>query len=76
MIKKQNRLKVGDSVKIISGKYKNQEGQIKKIISKKNHIFIDNINLKKKHTKPKQSDEKGEIEKIEGYIHKSNLQKN
>jgi len=75
MIKKKDKLKIGDNVKIISGKHKGQEGKIKKIIAKKNHIFIENINLKIKHIKPKQTDEQGEIKQIEGYIHKSNLRK-
>ena len=74
MIKK-NHLKIGDNVKIISGKYKNKEGKIIKIKSKKEQVFIENINFKTKHIKPKQVDTKGEIKQIEGYIHISNLKK-
>jgi len=75
MNKKNNILKVGDKVKIISGKYKDKEGKIIKIIAKKNQIFIENINLKIKHMKSKQANDKGEIKQIEGCIHKSNLKK-
>nr|YP_009392529.1 ribosomal protein L24 [Caloglossa monosticha]ARW61091.1 ribosomal protein L24 [Caloglossa monosticha] len=76
MIKRKKiKLKIGDSVKIISGKYKNQSGKIIKIIRKKESAVIENINLKIKHIKPKQSEEKGNIEKIAGHIHISNIQK-
>nr|QCI06943.1 ribosomal protein L24 [Halydictyon mirabile] len=74
MINKPNKkLKIGDNIKIIAGKYKNQEGKILKIIHKKNHVIIQNINLKVKYIKPKQENDKGEIKKIEGYIHASNI---
>nr|YP_009396042.1 ribosomal protein L24 [Dasya naccarioides]ARW65228.1 ribosomal protein L24 [Dasya naccarioides] len=75
MKKIKQKLKIGDDVKIISGKYKKQIGKIIKIVSKKNQFFIENINMKTKHIKPKQVNEKGEIKKIEGYIHKSNIKK-
>nr|QCI05907.1 ribosomal protein L24 [Dasysiphonia japonica] len=75
MKKIRQKYKIGDEVQIISGKYKKQIGKIIKIISKKNQYFIENINIKTKHIKPKQVNEKGEIKKIEGYIDKSNIQK-
>nr|YP_009392941.1 ribosomal protein L24 [Caloglossa intermedia]ARW61503.1 ribosomal protein L24 [Caloglossa intermedia] len=76
MIKrKQIKLKVGDYVKIISGKYKNESGKIIKIITKKNSAIVENINLKTKHIKPTREEEKGNIEQIEGPIHISNIKK-
>lgn len=76
MIKRKKiKLKIGDFVKIISGKYKNQSGKVIKINIKKDSAIIENINLKTKHIKPKQAEEKGNIEKIEGHIHISNIRK-
>lgn len=71
--KKSFKIKKGDNVKIISGKFKGQTGIVNSIIKKTNSITIENINIKVKHTKPKQSEEKGEIRKIEGPIHYSNV---
>lgn len=76
MIKrKQIKFKIGDYVKVIAGKYKNQGGKIIKIIAKKNSVIVENINLKTKHIKPKKEDEKGNIAQIEGHIHISNIKK-
>nr|YP_009391288.1 ribosomal protein L24 [Dipterocladia arabiensis]ARW59432.1 ribosomal protein L24 [Dipterocladia arabiensis] len=75
MKKSKIKFKIGDDIKIISGKYKGKNGKIIKIISKKQGVIIENINLKTKHIKPKQNEEQGEIKKIEAYIHTSNLKK-
>nr|YP_009397490.1 ribosomal protein L24 [Dasyclonium flaccidum]ARW66676.1 ribosomal protein L24 [Dasyclonium flaccidum] len=73
MIKNKSKIKKGDNVKVISGKCKGQTGKVIKIMSKKNYLIIDNINLKTKHLKPKSTEEKGKIEKVEGPIHYSNV---
>nr|QCI05722.1 ribosomal protein L24 [Cryptopleura ramosa] len=72
MTKKIN-LKTGDTVKIISGKHKGEIGKIKKIITIKNSLIIENINFKTKHLKPKQTEESGKIIQIEAPIHRSNV---
>ena len=73
--KNKINLKVGDNIKIISGKYKTQSGKIIKIKKKINSVIIENINLKTKHNKPKTNDDKGVISKIESHIHISNIKK-
>ena len=71
----QNKLhiKVGDTVRVITGESKGQEGEI---------LFIDRINLRavvkglnlvKKHVKPTASNPQGGIEEKEAAIHVSNL---
>nr|YP_009393768.1 ribosomal protein L24 [Caloglossa beccarii]ARW62330.1 ribosomal protein L24 [Caloglossa beccarii] len=67
------KFKIGDKIIIIAGKYKKQNGKIIKIIKKKNSVIIENINLKIKHNKPKKTEDKGEITKVESYIHISNI---
>nr|YP_009391903.1 ribosomal protein L24 [Acrosorium ciliolatum]ARW60047.1 ribosomal protein L24 [Acrosorium ciliolatum] len=71
-MKKKINLKTGETVQIISGKYKNQTGKIKKIFINKNSLIIENLNIKTKHVKPKQTEENGKIAKIEAPIHRSN----
>lgn len=80
MLKKiQNKYKInikkGETVKIITGKSKGKIGKIKTIISKKHKIIIENINLKKKHLRPKKEGETGKIVEIETPIHISNIKK-
>lgn len=67
------KIKRGDLVEIISGKEKGKKGKISLIIKKKNQVIIENINIKTKHIKPKQQNEKGYLKKIESPIHCSNI---
>nr|QCI04874.1 ribosomal protein L24 [Bornetia secundiflora] len=74
-MKYKMNIKVGDNVKIISGKYKHEIGKVNKVIYKTNSLIIENINLKTKHIKAKTNDEPGTIKKIEKPIHRSNVKK-
>ena len=66
-------IKKGQTVKIISGKYKGQIGKVMQVIYKNNSLIIENINLKIKHLKSKQSEQSGQIKNIEKPIHRSNV---
>ena len=64
-------LKVGDKVVVIAGKDKGKEG---KIIAKKNdRVFVEGINMVKKHVKPNGQDQNGGIIDKEASIHISNV---
>nr|YP_009399558.1 ribosomal protein L24 [Dictyomenia sonderi]ARW69164.1 ribosomal protein L24 [Dictyomenia sonderi] len=67
------KIKKGDDIKIISGKHKGEYGKVSSILKKNNKVIIENINIKIKHIKPKQADDKGYIKKIEQPIHYSNI---
>ena len=67
------KIKKGNIATIISGKYKSSQGKIISICEKTSTVRIENINIKIKHMKPKQNDEKGSIKEIEGPIHQSNI---
>ncbi len=69
----KNQIKCGDKVVLISGKHKGSKGKVITVIRKKNQIIIENINLKTKHIKPRQTEEKGYIKKIEAPVHVSNV---
>ncbi|MCE2712989.1 MAG: 50S ribosomal protein L24 [Flavobacteriia bacterium] len=66
-------VKVGDTVKIISGEAKGQEGKILVIDRKKMRATVEGVNLVKKHSKPSAADPQGGIVEKEGSIHVSNL---
>nr|YP_009395008.1 ribosomal protein L24 [Polysiphonia stricta]ARW63570.1 ribosomal protein L24 [Polysiphonia stricta] len=67
----RTKIKTGDKVEIISGNYKRKQGIVNSII--KDKVIIKDINIRTKHIKPKQTDEKGYIKKIECPIHYSNI---
>lgn len=76
MIKKKKRkihVKNGDIVQVISGKYKNQLGEIIKILTKDSQVIIKNLNIKTKHIRPKRQEESGKIINFEAPIHSSNV---
>jgi len=45
------KFKVGDRVKILTGKDKGREGEIEKILPKKQGVLVPGTNLYKKHVK-------------------------
>nr|YP_009654418.1 ribosomal protein L24 [Pleurostichidium falkenbergii]QCH39705.1 ribosomal protein L24 [Pleurostichidium falkenbergii] len=69
----KTQIKKGDNVSIISGKHKGKCGKVSHVLRNKNQIIIDNINIKVKHVKPKQTEDKGYIKKVEYPIHYSNV---
>jgi len=73
MTQRKKKIGIGDKATIISGKYKGQTGKIIDIIGNQNKVKIENINMKTKHVKPKDSEDKGSIRQIEGTIHYSNI---
>lgn len=76
--KKQKKLnlKIGDTVKVISGFEKDEIGEVQQIDKKTGRIIVSGINLKFKHFKPTAENKIGEIKKIEGPIHHSNVRLN
>lgn len=66
-------IKVGDTVKVISGTSRNQEGKILAIDRKKSRAIVEGVNLVKKHSKPSAQDPQGGIVEKEASIHVSNL---
>ena len=66
-------IKVGDTVKVISGESKNQEGKVLKIDRSKLRAIVEGVNIVKKHAKPSASDPQGGIVEKEAGLHISNL---
>jgi large subunit ribosomal protein L24 len=69
-------VKVGDTVKIISGFFKNESGEVIKINRKAGTLIVKGINFKFKHVKPTTQNEIGEIKQFEAPIHHSNVKIN
>ena len=75
-MKQKIHVKVGNQVKIISGFYKNETGEIIKVNKKTGKVIIQWINFKFKHIKPTTENEIGEIKQFETPIHHSNVKLN
>ena len=74
MAKRQKmHIKIGDSVKVISGIDKNKTGEVTKIYRNTGKILVKGINFKFKHIKPNTDNEVGEIKQMEAPIHHSNV---
>lgn len=66
-------IKKGDSVKVIAGDSKGQEGKILSIDKAKNRAFVEGVNMVSKHAKPSAKNTQGGIVKQEASVHISNL---
>ena len=53
--------KKDDKVKVISGKAKDSEGRIIRVLRDKGKVIIEGVNKGKKHMKPNRENEKGGI---------------
>tara|TARA_B110000285_G_scaffold5609_1_gene5956 strand:- start:584 stop:901 length:318 start_codon:yes stop_codon:yes gene_type:complete len=66
-------VKVGDTVKVLTGESNGQEGKILSIDRVKLRAKVEGVNLAKKHTKPSAAEPQGGIVESEAGIHISNL---
>tara|TARA_B100000989_G_C19531270_1_gene470041 strand:+ start:585 stop:899 length:315 start_codon:yes stop_codon:yes gene_type:complete len=66
------KVKKGDLVFINCGKDKGKTGKVTKVLTKKNKLFVEGINMVKKHTKPS-GNNKGGIENVEMPVNISNV---
>ncbi|XP_022985267.1 50S ribosomal protein L24, chloroplastic [Cucurbita maxima] len=66
-------VRVGDTVKVIAGRDKGKIGEITKIFKHNSKVTVKEINLKTKHVKSREEEEKGQIIKVEAPIHSSNV---
>jgi large subunit ribosomal protein L24 len=72
-MQKKLHIKIGDTVKIISGESKGQEGKVLSVDRNKMRATVEGVNIVKKHTKPSASNPQGGIQEKPGSIHISNL---
>lgn len=72
-MQKKLHIKIGDTVKVLSGESRDQEGKVLSIDRKKERATVEGVNVVKRHTKPSASEPQGGIIEKEGGIHISNL---
>lgn len=67
------RIVKGDKVVVISGNSKGQTGEVLKVVSKTNRVFVKGLNMVKRHTRPTQKNPQGGIVEKEAGINLSNV---
>jgi large subunit ribosomal protein L24 len=72
MQKKMN-IKKGDTVVVIAGNSKGQQGRVLEVIRKNDRAIVEGVNMLSKHTKADKNAPQGGIIKREGSVHVSNL---
>lgn len=66
-------IKKGDTVEVIAGASKNENGEVLRVYPKDNKALVKGVNMVTKHRKPDADNPNGSIVKIEAPIHISNL---
>jgi large subunit ribosomal protein L24 len=67
------KIKTGDTVRVIAGESKGQEGKVLQVLVAKNRVLVEGVNMVSKHKKPSATNPQGGIEKMEAPIHISNV---
>lgn len=67
------KIRKGDQVLIISGKDRGRKGKIIEAFPKEARIVVEEINLRKKHMKPRKEGEKGQIIQVPAPLDVSNV---
>ena len=68
-------VKKGDQVTVISGKEKGKSGKIIAVLTEKQRVVVEGLQMIKKHVKQSQQNPNGAILDREGSIHISNVKK-
>ena len=73
------KIRRDDTVEVISGKDKGKTGKVLRVEPKKNRVFVEGMNIQKRHTKPRsirdaqRAEAVGGVIEKEGPIHISNV---
>jgi large subunit ribosomal protein L24 len=68
-------VKKGDQVTVITGKEKGKSGKIIHVMTEKQRVIVEGLQMVKKHVKKSQQNPNGAILDREGSIHISNVKK-
>jgi len=68
------KIKKNDQVLILSGKDKGKKGKVLEVFPMAQKVMVENINLVKKHRKPRRQGEKGQVIEISKPLHISKVE--
>lgn len=67
------KIKKGDTIKVIAGKYKDKEGKVISVDPKNSKVLVEGVNVITKHAKPSAANQEGGIIQREAAIDISNV---
>lgn len=67
------KIRKGDEVKVIAGKYKGTEGKVLAVDVDNNRVKVEGVAMRTKHMKPNAENQNGGIVTQEDYIDASNV---
>lgn len=68
------KIKKGDFVQVIAGNDLGASGRVLEVYPEKMRILVEGVNVRKRHTRPSQKNQKGGIVSKEMPVHYSNVQ--
>jgi large subunit ribosomal protein L24 len=72
-----NKIKTGDSVKVLSGKDRGKTGSVVQILTNnktnQTYVVVDGVNLRKKHLRSRAAGQQGQIIELPAPLHISNV---
>ena len=63
----------GDTVVVTAGKEKGKRGRVLRVLTDKDRLVVERVNMVKRHTKPSQANQRGGILEKEGSVAVSNV---
>lgn len=72
-MQKKRHIKKGDQVVVISGEDKSKKGRVLEVVTKKDRVIVEGVNIISKHSKATKDNPDGGIIKQEAPIHISNV---
>ena len=64
------KIRRDDTVEVISGKDKGKTGKVLRVEPKRNRVFVEGMNIQKRHTKPRSIRDANRAEAVGGVIEK------
>lgn len=73
MSARKRKIMKGDRVRVIRGNYRDLEGSVLEVLPDQDRVRVEGVNVRKRHTRPSQSDPDGGIISMVAPIHISNV---
>lgn len=67
------QIRKNDSVMVIAGKERGKTGKVLRVLTDKDAVIVERLNIVKRHTKPRGPQQSGGIIEKEAAIHASNI---
>jgi large subunit ribosomal protein L24 len=55
------KIRKGDRVRVLTGKFRGKEGEVMSVLPKKNKVVVEGVNVAKRHQKPTRAMQQGGI---------------